>query len=145
MSDILLHLERLSSWGKSLVRLSSPVEENLRNWIISVKQTDSILLYLLEVPPDVLLWEGSVVQHLGVIESRHGGVTPAQGPGVDRQPVLTVDVRPGEESEVWLEVVARSDVLDGIEDLCRVPRGLLLWRSRSLTRSEKLQLRVEMT
>ena len=81
MSDILLHLERLSSWGKSLVRLSSPVEENLRNWIISVKQTDSIPLYLLEVPPDVLLRQGSVVQHLGVIESRDGGVTPPQGRG----------------------------------------------------------------
>lgn len=126
MSDILLHLERLSSWGKSLVRLSSPVEENLRKWIISIKQTDSITLYLLEVPPDVLLGQGSVVQHLGVIESGDCRVTPAQGPGVDGQPVLTVDVRPGEESEVWLEVVARSDVLDGIEDLCRVPRRLLL-------------------
>ena len=53
-----------------------------------------------------------------------------QSPGVDGEPVLTVDVRPGEEGEVRLEVVARPHVLDGVQDLRRVGGGLLLHRKK---------------
>ena len=49
-----------------------------------------------------------------------------QGPGVDGESVLAIDVRPGEECESRLEVVAGPHVLDCVEDLSRVPRGLLL-------------------
>ena len=49
-----------------------------------------------------------------------------QGPGVDGKSVLAIDVRPGEEGESRLEVVAGPHVLDCIEDLGGVPGGLLL-------------------
>ena len=58
-------------------------------------------------------------------------VATYQSPGVDGEPVLTVDVRPGEEGELWLEVVARPHVLDGVQDLSRVGGGFLLNRELS--------------
>lgn len=103
-SDIFLDFKGFGCGSKSLIGLTESVEQDL-----------------LKIPPNIFLRERGVVQHLGVVQVRYGGLTATQGPGVDREPVLTVDICPGEECKIRLEVVAWPHVPNGVHDLIWVP------------------------
>jgi len=101
--DIILHQSRFYRAGISSVWLACSVKQDL-----------------LKVPPDVLCRDGGVVEHLGVLEERDSWVTPAQGPGVERDPHISVDIRPAEEREVRVESITRANMANSVDNFFRV-------------------------